>query len=363
MKKIFSVFAFLMSLSISLVSCQGDTEPVGHPGELYYIDIDVNGGEPLKNSTIGVIYGQHYTIPFPKRVGYIFGGWLRDGKPFTNDGIWEIGEDITVKAVWQAKSYKIFYSCPGGGHFEQMPQEDVFYDGELILQYPWREDGTKFLGWFTSDGEEMKSGIWKIDANTTLYGKWDNYEYQIDREHYEEYIYNNKYGEYTPTSNSTYHSSFYKGYQYGSYFIYFDDGNIKIKDTSITANPKEYVYELVSEEKPYMFNKYEKTTEGWIKYNNQIAFNAIKEQYLIDLYYVASLHIDYGSILFDGIDHYIVGGGGNRIVHFYFKDNNLLHYYYKSDTYTMNIIRTADVYISDVGNTVVEIPTDYIISD
>ncbi len=108
----------------------------------------------------------------PERAGYI--------------GVWaaySLGEyDITVNAVYTAKSYSIVFDANGG--FGSMDRQDMSYDVFLALnKNTFTKEGYEFIGWNTkadgsgtsfADGENVKNLAQSGDV--TLYAQWKEAE-------------------------------------------------------------------------------------------------------------------------------------------------------------------------------------------
>ena len=68
--------------------------------EEYTVSLDANGGS-VSSTQVVVTYGDEYSLPIPKRDGYVFHGWFRDGERVYETGMsWDIGENITLVAKW-----------------------------------------------------------------------------------------------------------------------------------------------------------------------------------------------------------------------------------------------------------------------
>ncbi len=95
----------------------------------YIITLQPNGGTVNKNE-VTVKYNENFTLPIPKRTGYVFKGWSystglsnelatdADGKslaPFTryNGASYTDGLNITFKAEWTKATYTITYVANG----------------------------------------------------------------------------------------------------------------------------------------------------------------------------------------------------------------------------------------------------------
>ncbi len=144
----------------------------------YTVTFDVNGGDPLDDTTVEVDYGTETDFNNPTRLGYQFNGWS------TGEGIWDNGDemidsDFTLTATWSIIVYDIDYIMNFGFNNELNPDEYTVED-VVTLEEPFKE-GHTFQGWFTD--AEFNTPISEIPAGSTgdktIYAKWQINTYTI----------------------------------------------------------------------------------------------------------------------------------------------------------------------------------------
>lgn len=96
--------------------------------------------------------------------------------------------NITVWAVWTAKSIIVTLNSNGADEGTADPPSDAVYDGTMVLPIPTRA-GYTFDGWYTEDGTEwtaeklltIQNGVINADdeLTLTLTAKWSPREYSI----------------------------------------------------------------------------------------------------------------------------------------------------------------------------------------
>ena len=126
----------------------------------YEITYDANGGSVTNNKQT-VNYGSSYTLETPARKGYTFVGWYEGEKRYY-DGVWEISQNVTLKAKWNINTYNISYVNNGGTHSN--PTTYTVED-EIELATPTKT-GYTFLGW-TFDGQTTPTTNVKISKGST----------------------------------------------------------------------------------------------------------------------------------------------------------------------------------------------------
>jgi len=169
----------------------------------YTITYDVNGGT-LSSTTQSVAYDSSYTLRTPTRTGYTFLGWY-NGNTKAEGGTWKRTSGLTLKAKWQANTYKVTFAANGGNC--DTTSLTATYDSSLTLPTPTRT-GYTFSGWY--DGStRYYTGTWKTANAITLTAKWTartDIPYVVN--HYQENIYDSGYTLYasqdlTGTADST----------------------------------------------------------------------------------------------------------------------------------------------------------------
>ena len=136
------------------------------------IEIDANGGKGGSSSQT-VHKGTTVTLEAPTKEGYLFKGW-KDEKgnsyPAGEDGKVKITVtgDMTLTAVWEAKSFKVTYVLLDG----KTRTETAAYGQNVTLGEEPRT-GYTFVGW--KDGEKMRQAgeTITVTGNVTLTAVWE----------------------------------------------------------------------------------------------------------------------------------------------------------------------------------------------
>lgn len=137
----------------------------------YTVTFEVDGGDPLADTTLEVDYDSETNFATPTRTGYQFDGWS------TGEGLWDQGDrmidaDFTLTALWSIIVYDIDYVLDRGFDESENPDEYTVED-VVVFADPERE-GHTFEGWFTDP--EFTNEISQINAGSTgdltLYAKW-----------------------------------------------------------------------------------------------------------------------------------------------------------------------------------------------
>ena len=110
----------------------------------YQITYDLNGGTGVDELNEDVVFDTNHSSPVPTRPGYSFNGWFYNDNR-VEDGIWKIGDNVTLTASWIANNYTIT-KVNGDGAGTQV----VSYDGGYNLGTS-HKDGYAFNGWFTGE--------------------------------------------------------------------------------------------------------------------------------------------------------------------------------------------------------------------
>lgn len=119
----------------------------------YYITYDVNGGNELDETVVGVVYGTDFSLIIPTRDGYQFDGWYINSTKFIS-GKWTKTEDITLTAKWTLVNYSISYILDGGKNSSYNPTKYNYEYQDIIISNPIKT-GYTFVGWTINDGEEL----------------------------------------------------------------------------------------------------------------------------------------------------------------------------------------------------------------
>lgn len=143
----------------------------------YLLTLKPDGGQLVSNFEM-VEYDSNYTLPVPTKEGYNFLGWYdaaRNGNKLTNArglGLtsWNIdGENISLYAYWEVKTYVISFNTDGGTTVA--PQ--TYTHGEtLSLPSSPKKSGVLFHGWYNEDGTVEYTSKSIVTGAVTIYAKW-----------------------------------------------------------------------------------------------------------------------------------------------------------------------------------------------
>lgn len=134
------------------------------------VTFNTNGGSTIKN--IVVENGKFKMPEDPVKEGFIFNGWLEDGKPFDLNK--EITTNTTLEATWisvDSKIYEVTFKYDNS-------MEDVITkveENKKILS-PTKpiKNGYDFIGWYL--GENEYDFNLPVTSNLTLLAKWKTKE-------------------------------------------------------------------------------------------------------------------------------------------------------------------------------------------
>lgn len=139
----------------------------------YTVSFDINGGTGNIPNDITAFYDS--TIELPDGTGFSregarFGGWRRDGAPFSNES--RIVGDTTLVAFWIMDEFDITLDPQNGSS----PDVITIKYGEGIAEPTTPTNGDDvFLGWFTSavagTGAEAEFNV-PLYGPETYYGRW-----------------------------------------------------------------------------------------------------------------------------------------------------------------------------------------------
>ena len=138
------------------------------------IDLDSNGGNDV--GVHQVVMGENYTLPVPKRLGYIFIGWFNsDNIQYTDATGKSLNSlddaELLLFAHWEAQTYNITYQMNGGTNVSRNPKTYKITDNYTLIDPT--KNGYRFMGWYLD--AQFATKITKIQSMTgdiTLYAKW-----------------------------------------------------------------------------------------------------------------------------------------------------------------------------------------------
>ena len=150
----------------------------------YTVTYNSNGGSVAPSSQTK-IHGETLTLSSAKltRSGYTFLGWStsRSAKnaSYQAGDSYTANEDITLYAVWKAKTYTIRYDANGGSGAPSSQMKTHGYTLTLSSTKPTRS-GYTFLGWSTSRSAKNASYLagdsYTANEDITLYAVWEKNE-------------------------------------------------------------------------------------------------------------------------------------------------------------------------------------------
>ena len=124
---------------------------------------------------MGVIFGEEYTLPTLTKTGYTFKGWYK-GTELVDSEKWNIPENCTLLARWDADKYSITFD--NDGHGQALEDKEVTYDEGYSLT-DLTQTGYTFNGWYLDGVEFDDSGVWKLTEDITLKAGWTANEYTV----------------------------------------------------------------------------------------------------------------------------------------------------------------------------------------
>ncbi len=138
---------------------------------IHKIELDYNGGQldgEKGYSDVVEHWHEFHRPTAPTREGYIFDGWLRDGKPYA---LSIVLEDLELVAQW-AKGFPVGYDL-AGGHFNTMKAPVACVKEGYTLPQPGhpQRDGYRFAGW-TKNGQTYDF-TQPVNEGFTLTAQWE----------------------------------------------------------------------------------------------------------------------------------------------------------------------------------------------
>ncbi len=118
-----------------------------------------------------VTYGQSYIIPLPTNAGHTLLYWKdENGTIYEKAGTWLTDEEVTLTAVWEAKSYTFVFNADGGKFADGTTTFSVTvkYGEKVTLptKNPTRTDYA-FSGWKYGDLAITADTVWNKDLEET----------------------------------------------------------------------------------------------------------------------------------------------------------------------------------------------------
>ena len=151
----------------------------------YTVTYDLNGGSGTFTDQIKD-YGETVKISAiqPERTGYDFKGWAEGNgtvPKYQPGDIYRADADITLRAIWEKKTYTIIYDTDGGFRGPSDQTKDYGVAATISSIRP-EKAGYEFAGWAERSGavpDYQPGDIYNIDANLTLHAVWEKKIYTV----------------------------------------------------------------------------------------------------------------------------------------------------------------------------------------
>lgn len=141
----------------------------------YTASLDAAGGSTSSNK-VTLTFDGKYTLPTPTKKGHKFLGWYNGSTLCNTTGTWKQADNISLKAKWEANTYKIVLD--GAGASLSKSNYDVVYGTNYSLPELTRT-GYKFGGWYSQGKKYASSGKYDYDYNLTLGALWTPNTYKV----------------------------------------------------------------------------------------------------------------------------------------------------------------------------------------
>jgi hypothetical protein len=106
--------------------------------------------------SIEITYGTEYELPVLEVVGYTFNGWKNGEDVIEMTGTWLIAENVTLKAVLNAKTYTVSFDS-------NVESIQVVFGQEYTLPTATKF-GFNFVKWLNGEEEFALEGTWELDG-------------------------------------------------------------------------------------------------------------------------------------------------------------------------------------------------------
>ena len=181
-RRITGLFASVMML-FAFYACKTE-EPEPKAEDTYFtVTFDTDGGSEVESQS--VLKGEKASVPEePSKTGYSFSSWQKNGADY--DFTKPVTENITLKAVWTAKTYTVTLFN------EENPSTITATYGQLLPDLesiPEPNEGETFSGFYSAetrvqyiDETGKGSRIWDIDSDATLIPLWGAVTFTITYE-------------------------------------------------------------------------------------------------------------------------------------------------------------------------------------
>ena len=132
----------------------------------YTITFDSDGGV-IGSDVLDVIYDSEIILPLPVKIGCSFDGWYLGDKPFNKD-VWNIDENISLKAKWNITIFNISYDLEDNTFLELLPNSITYFNSVKIDRL--NKTGYTFLGWIDKSTNQI------LENDTIPEGSLRDYE-------------------------------------------------------------------------------------------------------------------------------------------------------------------------------------------
>lgn len=201
-------------------------------GKTYVVTMDANGGK-VTATRKEVVYGDSYKLPVPMRDGYDFVGWYSYSTEVDTSGTWEIANNMSLTAKWEASEYTVRLDADGG--VVSREKLTVTYGKSYSLPTPTRT-GYSFRGWYKGSKAFDSSGYWDYTDDVTLTARWQGNSYNIYLDaaggsvssRTLSVVYGEKYTLPTPTREGYLFKGWYSGGERVTSGTYKRDGNLSL---------------------------------------------------------------------------------------------------------------------------------------
>ncbi len=176
LKRLFAMVTIVVLsavMGLALTACSG-----GGSAEKYTVKLDTNGGTIAGDTSISVTYDEAYSFNTPTKTGYVFNGWVLNDTTVEGSGVWQIKENVTLKADWVAKTYTLTLDYAGGSG-SSTTSITVTY-GKAVSGVPTNltKTGYTFSGWKLNDSA-FNTNSWTLDSNATIVAQWTAKKYDV----------------------------------------------------------------------------------------------------------------------------------------------------------------------------------------
>lgn len=149
----------------------------------YKLTYVLNGGtNNVDNPSTYTYKTETFTLRYPKKRGYTFGGWYTDQackKKITQIKKGSVGSK-KLYAKWTPTKYKLTYVLNGGTNNKKNPASYTVTTTSFSFKAPTRK-GYTFQGWYTD--ASFKTRTYQVKkgtiGNKTLYAKWSLTKYKV----------------------------------------------------------------------------------------------------------------------------------------------------------------------------------------